>query len=238
MTKEKLEKTEKLETVEPVKVKDKDGFTQKLSDFIQKNRVGFFVGLIVIIVGIIAFSIVNGVIRLLNTKAIAQVEDFSSRFDVLQIDINSEEKASDVQTLLDELTAFAPKHKGYAGARAFFIMADICANKNDWVEAEKAWNNAAIAGMGAYIEPVALYNTAIAVEEQGDIPRAIEFYAKAANFDFPGASRAQFAIGRLNESQNNKDAALEAYRTLLSKWPDDQVWSNLAQSRIISLSVK
>ncbi|MDR0785226.1 MAG: tetratricopeptide repeat protein [Treponema sp.] len=229
---------EKLETMKPVEMEDKGGFAQQLSDFIQKNRMGFLIGLIVIIVGIIAFSIVNGVAGTLKTKAIAQVEDFSSRFDALQIDINSEEKAADVQTLLDELAAFAPKYKGYAGARAFSIMANIYVDKNNWVEAEKAWNNAAVAGAGAYIEPVALYNAAVAVEEQGDLPRAIEIYAQAADFDFPAASRAQFAIGRLNESQNNKDAALEAYRVLLSKWPNDQVWSNLAQSRIISLSVK
>jgi tetratricopeptide (TPR) repeat protein len=238
MAKEKLEKIEKLEIVEPVNKEGKEKFAQRLSDFIQKNRVGFLVGFIVVIVGIIAFSVTNGVVGMLNTKAIAQVEDFSSRFDTLQIDINSEEKAADVQALLDELTAFAPKHKGYAGARAFTIMANIYAEKDNWAEAEKAWNNAAVAGAGAYIEPVALYNTAVAVEEQGDIARAIEFYAKAANFDFPGASRAQFAIGRLNEAQNNKEAALEAYRVVLSKWANDEVWSNLAQSRIISLSVK
>ncbi|MDR0644717.1 MAG: tetratricopeptide repeat protein [Treponema sp.] len=238
MAKEKLEKTEKLEIVEPVKVESEGKFAQKLSDFIQKNRVGFFIGLLVVIGGLVAFSTALGIARGLNAKAIAQVEDFSSRFDVLQMDINSEEKAADVQAFLDELVAFAPKHKGYARARAFIIMANIYADKKNWTEAEKAWNNAAVAGVGAYIEPVALYNAAVAVEEQGDLPRAIESYAKAADFDFPGASRAQFAIGRLNESQSNKDAALEAYRALLSKWPDDQVWSNLAQSRIISLSVK
>ncbi|MDR1466632.1 MAG: tetratricopeptide repeat protein [Treponema sp.] len=238
MAKEKLEKIEKLETVEPVKVEYKGKFAQRLSDFIQKNRIGFLIGLAVVTVGVIAFSVASGVARVLNTKAIAQVEDFSSRFDVLQIDINNEEKAADVQALLDELAAFTPKHKNYAGARGFVIMANIYADKSNWVEAEKAWNSAAVAGAGSYIEPVALYNTAVAIEEQGDLPRAIEFYAKVANFDFPGAPRSQFAIGRLNESQNNKDAALEAYRALLDKWPSDQVWPNLAQSRIVSLSVK
>jgi tetratricopeptide (TPR) repeat protein len=238
MSKEKLEKTEELEIVEPIKIEDNVRFVQKLSYFIQKNRVGFLVCLIAVIVGIILFSVTGGVIKALNVKAIAQVEDFSSRFDVLQIDVNSEEKAADVQTLLDELTVFAPKHRGYAGAKAFVIMANIYADKSNWAEAEKAWNSAAVAGAGSYIEPVAFYNTAVAIEEQGDFPRAIEFYTKAANFDFPGVTRAQFAIGRLNESQNDKDAALEAYRVLLSKWPDDRVWSNLAQSRIISLSLK
>jgi tetratricopeptide (TPR) repeat protein len=89
-----------------------------------------------------------------------------------------------------------------------------------------------------YLEPVAFYNGAVAAEEQGNTAQAIELYTKAASAaDFPAASRAQFAIGRLQEA-NGKDAALEAYKSLLSKWPNDQVWANLAQSRIIALSSK
>ena len=90
MAKEKLEKTEKLETVEPVEMENEGKFVQKLSDFIQKNRVGFFIGLLVVIVGLVAFSATLGIARGLNAKGIAQVEDFSSRFDVLQMDINRE----------------------------------------------------------------------------------------------------------------------------------------------------
>jgi tetratricopeptide (TPR) repeat protein len=78
----------------------------------------------------------------------------------------------------------------------------------------------------------------VAAEEQGDIETAIAHYKNALEHSkvFPSAVRAQFSIGRLEESMNRKDAALEAYRSVVNNWPNDPLWPNLAQSRILALS--
>jgi tetratricopeptide (TPR) repeat protein len=220
------------------KIEQNVPFTQKLSDFIQRNRSLFLIGFIVFVAVLAGFIATISIRSALNTKALTQVEDLNQRYETLRFDLNDSSKAADVQSLLDDLGAFASKHSGYAGTRSYALMASIYSDQKKWAEAFGAWNSAALAATKTYLEPVALYNAAVAAEEQGNIPDALELFAKtAANADFPAASRAQFAIGRLQEAQRNKDAALEAYRTLLDKWPNDQVWATLAQSRIVSLNV-
>jgi hypothetical protein len=41
----------------------------------------------------------------------------------------------------------------------------------------------------------------------------------------------------LKESGGDKDAAIASYKELLEKWPADQAWGDLAQSRIIFLTL-
>jgi tetratricopeptide (TPR) repeat protein len=192
----------------------------------------------VIAVGLAGFIAVTAIRSSLQTKALTQVEELNRRYETLRFDIKEESKATDVQALLDDLSSFAQKQSGYAAARAYTLSANIYMDQARWDEAFTAWDKAASASAETYLQPVAFYNGAVAAEEQGNTAQAIELYTKAASAaDFPAASRSQFAIGRLQEA-NGKDAALEAYKSLLSKWPDDQVWGNLAQSRIIALSSK
>jgi tetratricopeptide (TPR) repeat protein len=212
--------------------------TQKISDFIQRNRGGFLTGLIGIVAALVIFIAVTSIRDSINTKTLTQVEELSGRYDILRFDINDTSKDADIQALIDDCSNFAINHKGYAGARAYSIVGSIYMDKKNWTEAVKAWNNAAAAGAGTYLEPVSIYRAAVAAEEQNNYQEAIDLYTKAAAMNFPAAARAQFAIGRIQETQNNKDAALEAYRSLLSKWPNDGMWSNFAQSRIIALTIK
>jgi tetratricopeptide (TPR) repeat protein len=88
------------------------------------------------------------------------------------------------------------------------------------------------------LAPVSLFNAAVAAEEQGNIDQAIELYGESAAHvsGFPAAARAQFAVGRLHESQGDPQAALEAYKAIAEKWSNETAWINLAQSRIILLS--
>ncbi|MDR2446615.1 MAG: tetratricopeptide repeat protein [Treponema sp.] len=226
------------EKKESVEKKDDVNAIQKLSDFIQRNRVAFLVFLIIVVVALVAFIAATSVLSSLDAKAASQVEALSQRYEALRFDIADASKDADVQTLLNDLDAFASTHKGFVSARAYAIAASIYSDKKNWAEAEKAWSNAAVAARGAYLEPVAMYNQAVALEEQNNTQTAIELFIKAAAFtEFPGASRAQFNIGRLQEGVD-KDAAIEAYRSLLSKWPNDEVWTSLAQSRIIALGLK
>ena len=215
----------------------------RLSGFIQNNRKAFLIGLIAVVVIIIGFVIVNTVRGKILSNALSQVDTFERRYNEIKPHIGSNEPESllklvELAILSEELNTFAQKTTGFAAARIYGINANIFADQKRWAEAEEAWSKAAQAAAKSYLAPFSIFNAAVAAEEQGNIDSAISYYTRALNYGdlFPSAARAQFSVGRLEESRNNKDAALEAYRNLLSKWPNDPVWPNLAQNRILILA--
>ncbi|WP_010258465.1 tetratricopeptide repeat protein [Treponema primitia] len=218
--------------------KEKLSFGDALADFIQRNRKALLITMISAVVIVIGFIAGFTIRDMVQEKAISAVEDFSRRYDILVIDINEPTKAEEVRLLLDELNAFGEKHSGYAGARAYSLAASIYTEKKDWAEAEEAWTHTAKSAGKSYLAPAALFNAAVAAEEQGNLTQAISLYSESAAHvsDFPGSARAQFSIGRLNESQGDTQAALEAYRLIPEKWTNETTWVNLAQDRIIVLS--
>jgi tetratricopeptide (TPR) repeat protein len=205
-----------------------------INDFIQRNRKPIFVMagavFLLLIAGIAALSLMD----LVRNKAIEVVEGFSVRYEDLR------DKGGDISGLLTELEAFARKNSGYAGGRAWSIIAAIHAEEGAWAEVEAAWAAAAKAAEKTYLCPVALFNAGAAAEEQGKTAEALEYYSGSLSTvtGFPSAARAQYAIGRLRESRNENTEAIEAYRAVISRWPYDRAWTNLAYSRIIAIEVK
>jgi tetratricopeptide (TPR) repeat protein len=213
---------------------------EAINNFVQKNRKAIFIFLGAVLFLLIGFIAVLGVIDAIRDKAISGAEEFNRRYEVLRFDINEESKAAEVEGLLKELNEFAEKNSGYAGGRAWFIIGGIHADKKEWQEAERAYTGAAKAAAKTYLAAAAYFNAAAAAEEQGNTAGAIELYAQSAARSgvFPAAARAQFSVGRLQEALDNKTAALEAYRGVISGWPSDTVWTNLAHSRIILLETR
>jgi tetratricopeptide (TPR) repeat protein len=212
---------------------------ERINEFVQKNRKGiviFFGGLVVLLAGFIgALSIMAAV----HNRNIAVAEEFKRRYEALLDDFGNpafETRGSEIEALLKDMTAFAEKTSGYTGGRVWSLVGDIQAKKKDWPGAETAYAGAAKAAAKTYLAPAAYYNAGAAAEEQGNNERAIEYYTRcvAQASLFPASARAQFAIGRLWEIQENPGAALEAYRSLVTGW-SASVWTNLAQSRILVL---
>ena len=221
---------------------DELSITEKLNEFLQKNRIKLVIGLAAVLVILAGFVIFNVVSDKIKSNAFTAIDDLNRRYEALKPLIGSETDSAsgeaDITALLEDLDGFSKKNSGFAAARSYSLMAGIYWDKKNWAEAEKAWSASAKAAGKSYLAPVSLYNAAMAAEEQGDINSAIDLLNSALGYgsDFPAAAKAQFSIGRLEESRDNKSAALEAYHTLVSKWPGDQVWANLAQNRIIVLS--
>ena len=222
---------------------DEVTITEKLNDFIQKNRRKLIIGLISVMVLLVVFIIATTVYEKVQVNALLKVDEFNERYIALQEYVTGDSpeaviKQVEIILLQQELSAFAAKSSGFAAARAYVLSAGIYWEQKDWSQAEEAWIASAKAAPKTYLAPLSLYNAAVAAEEQGNIQSAIDLYnrALAHEGDFASAARAQFSIGRLEESQNNRAAAIEAYRNLVNKWPNDPVWSNLAQSRIIVLA--
>ncbi|MDR0451369.1 MAG: tetratricopeptide repeat protein [Treponema sp.] len=218
-------------------IQEKTSFGDKINDYIQKNRKGIFICLGLIVVLLAAFIGTLSIRNTIRTKAIVRVEELNRRYEELRFDIGEESKTEDTAALLAELKEFGAKRSGYAGLRARVITAKIHSDKKEWVEAQQAWADAAKAGAGTYLEPVSFFNAARAAEERESAEEALSFYSQclARAESFPQAARAQFSIGRIEESRNNREAALEAYRTVVSRWPADVLWVNLAQNKIAVL---
>jgi len=214
-----------------------------LNEFMQKHRRKIFLGFLIVIVFLAAFIVTLTVRDKIQSSAIIEVDKFNTRYEELKPFIGREDFAAsssqiEVVVLLADLTAFGKKSFGFASSRAYNMIADIYWQQKNWEEAETAWLAAAKAAGKSYLAPISFFNAASAAEQSGNNVSAINHYTSALKFadSFPGAVRAQFAVGRLEEAQGNNEAALQSYRSLVSKWPDDPVWTNLAQSRIMVLS--
>jgi tetratricopeptide (TPR) repeat protein len=212
---------------------------EKINEFIQRNRKGIFIflGLFVFMfIGLIVFLSLQDNFR---KKAISEVEELNQRFNELRFNIGDGYN-SDVETLLAELNVFANNRRGFAGSRAWAIIAQIYSSREEWQKAEDAWLNSARVGARTYLGPIALFNAAVAAEEQGKLEQAIIHLENciAHPFEFPASPRAQFAIGRLHEQMHNYSAAIEAYRAVLINWQDTPVWPNLARSKIIDIEIR
>jgi tetratricopeptide (TPR) repeat protein len=218
-------------------------FNEKLDGFLQKNRkllLGGMIAVIVFIAAMIAFTTVRDSIR---EKALSKVDSFSRLYDKLKIEDGSDASniiwnLNEIAGLMEDISTFARKNSGFAAARSYSLLADIYWDQKNWAEAERAWLEAAKAASKSYLAPVSFYNAAAAAEEQENTQAAIAHYIKALDYgsSFPSAARAQFSIGRLEEIRDRKEAALAAYMSLINNWPNDPIWSNLAQSRILLLS--
>ena len=228
----------------PAKTKtEKLSITDKANDFIQKNRKLLLFSLIGIIAAIIILIAVFAIRDKMISDSFIQVDDLNRRYQTINEKMNAEgaDTASmneDIGMLLEDLAQFEKRNSGYAAARAYAISANIHESLTNWAEAENAWTSAAKNASKTYFAPVAYFNAAVAAEEQGSSGRAIELYSKALEYgsDFPAAPRAQFSIGRIYETMDDRPAAIAAYQTLTGRWPQDQIWVNLAHSRILVLS--
>jgi tetratricopeptide (TPR) repeat protein len=218
--------------------KEASEISEFLALFIRKNRKIILTAGIAVVVAVVGFVVGLSIFNHLENRAFISLEGYNERYEALRFTINEPEKEGEVTTLLEDLAGFAAKTPSFAGARAYGLIAAIHADKKNWAEAESNWKLAADRGKKTYFAPIALYNAGVAAEERGGIDDAITYYTGCIAYaaDFPGAPRAQFAIGRLREEQRNTEAALESYRAVIEKWPSATIWTNLANSRILVLS--
>ena len=229
--------------VAPDKRESELTFGEKLNDFMQKNRKILIIGFSAIVLVLAVYAIGSLVRDKIQANAFTRLDELVQRYDELSVYIGSDDPASidrhiELFVLLEDLASFGSRSSGFPAARAYALRAEILWDMENFADAEQSWLTAAGFAGRSYFAPISFYNAAVAAEEQGNIETAISHYRSAITYGdiFPGAARAQFSIARLLESQNNMIAAVEAYRVLLNNWPDDPVWTDLAQSRVIILS--
>jgi tetratricopeptide (TPR) repeat protein len=214
--------------------------SEKLTDFVQRNRKGIFIVTGTIVVLFAGFVVYLSVSDYLNKKYIAGAEELSRRYEEIAYHIDDDPFSSDIEALIADSKKFAENKRGLPAGKAWLIAANIYSERKEWPESEEAWIKAAAAANKTYLGPIALFNAAAAAQEQGKYEQAIEYLIKCVEhkFEFPSAPRAQFSIGSLYERLENYPAALDAYREVLIKWPELPVWQQLARSRIAAIEIK
>ena len=228
---------------------EKAGVGEGINEFIQRNRKPIL-GLVVTLVLLFVASVITlSLMDVFRGKANAAVEDLSVRYEALRpsiheepafLDDDAEEHSHpDVEELLADIESFAQKTSGYAGGKAWSIVGNIRTERKEWAEAETAWAKAAGKAAKTYLAPIAWFKAGVAAEQQEKTEQAIEYYAKsvAAPAGFPSAARAQFSIGRLHEALGETDKAIDAYRAVITGWPNDGVWTDFARTEIIKLEL-
>lgn len=195
--------------------------------------------LIGVIGGIILCAAVVGIIIAVDKsnreKGFALIDQYETEYAEMLADtgLSADARAEKVATFRDELGAIAKN--GAVGSRAYMMLADVEFNEGNWDAAIAAWNSAAEANPAAYTTPLAWYNIAIAYEEAGDIDNAIAYLKKTVDDEnFPLKSRSLFNAGRLEESRNNYEEAVDWYTQVNDDYSGDS-WANFAMSRIITL---
>ena len=151
-----------------------------------------------------------------------------------------ESTKAELEALRGDLQTFAEGTRGYAGAKAWSLVGTIYAKEKKWADAENAFEQSAAKGAKTHLAGPSLFNAGVAAEEGGNIAKAVDYFTRSAGApaSIIGA-RAQFSIGRLQETQGDKEAARLAYRKVVEDYPDTsgEIWRNLAQSRLIVLDM-
>ncbi len=190
------------------------------------------VGMIFVMIGIMTLSFIQEKNR--NTSA-----ELSEEIQELYDDWISEEPEDrdddSIKTLIDKALAEHPGH--FAAQKALFVRGKMAYEEENWAEAAENFDELANRWPRSYLAPVSLFNSASAKEQAGNAEdaeqtfyRIIELYAETS----PLIPEVYFNLGRIAESVNDVDTALEKYNEIIAGYPGSR-WTDLSRNRIIFL---
>jgi len=214
-------------------------FSQKVNDFLTKNRVVLVTGLVVILCGfviMIAFITITGKN---NEKAFISVDTVIENWETLKSSKDLSNLSVKEDDMIATLKSVANANKNsYAGERALNTIAEIYYSRKDWKNAQEQYLAAAKASPKGYTNGLNYFNAAVCADEQGNQEEALSLYTKTLDVEnFPIKSRSMFNIGRIQEQLARKADAIATYGKMAEQFPDDQ-WTLLAKSRTIALQLQ
>lgn len=219
-----------------LKLKEEKTNTEKLNGFLEKNKKVLFALLAVVVVAVIAFAVVVSVSSKNAEKTIAAVDEISYVLTKNSSGLEESELSARRDAALEAVKPYLGK-SGIGGVRANMFAAELSFSKEDFASALTYWNAAVSKGKKAYTSPLCFYNMGVCAEELGNFAEAAGYYKEAADTDgFILKSHAMFSLGRVYETLNDKDSALEAYNALVNESPDD-TWAKLAKTRVLALGI-
>ncbi len=225
-------RTVKEQEAEPVK--------DKIIAFLTRFRKHILVALAVVAAVTVTLVVVLSVQAARSEAALVAVEDLQDEYEQW-MRLGPDERADAYPSIAETVSSLVAEYpRTYAAVRARILDARALVELERWEDASRRFVEAADASAGTYLEPVSLMDAAVAAENGGDPDRALELHRRIAE-QFAGESaevpRAWFSIGRILEQRDDVAEAAEAYRRLISGYPNSS-WTNLARNRIISLTVE
>lgn len=218
---------------------EKTTFSQKINEFLTKNRVvllSVLIAFVVFFVGLVIYTLITDA---KNNAAYSTVETAFDDWEKARSATDKTGLVAQEDTLIVTLQKVAASNKkSYAGARANMTIAEIYFSRKDWKNAQDSYLLAANAAPEAYTSGLAWFNAGVCADELGNNDQAFEFFNKALALDgFNLKARVLFNIGRIEEQRANTDAAIASYQKIAEQFPNDD-WTSLAKSRIIALQLK
>jgi tetratricopeptide (TPR) repeat protein len=213
--------------------------SQKINDFLTKNRVVLVTVLAVLLCGFvvtIAYITISGSNK---EKAFLSVDTVLENWETLKASKDQSNLSAKEDEMISTLKSVANANKNsYAGERAYNTIAEIYFSRKDWKNAQEQYLAAVKALPKGYTSGINYFNAAVCADELGKPEEALGYYTKASELEnFPLKSRAMFNIGRIQEQMSRKADAIATYGKITEQFPDDQ-WALLAKSRTIALQLQ
>ena len=140
--------------------------------------------------------------------------------------------------LLNRISQLLDKYpRLYASQRALHLRGRIYYHMADWENARASFVELADRFPKSYLAPAALVAAATAMEQAERYDDAISLLKRVTDdFQTPEMPAVLFSLGRLSEAVSDNESAMTYYGRLLDEYPSSG-WTNIAQSRIISLKI-
>jgi tetratricopeptide (TPR) repeat protein len=216
----------------------KDSFLIALSNFLQKNRIIFIIIIIVLIAGLVAFTIARESLKNRIEKSTFLAEEAQEAYHNWSTAVDEEEKTiyrNECVGIIEQIMDSYPNH--YAAQRASFLQGNIFFEEEDWMGAAAAYEKIFTNFSNSYLAPISLNNASVAYENSGEQDKAIEMLnALTDNYteSFPDIAKIFFTKGRLYEERGDMENAVLSYNVLVDDFPNSN-WTKLARNRIIAL---
>ncbi len=189
-------------------------------------------GMILVMVGIMILSFIQEKRRNASAELSEEIQEL---YDDWILEEAEDRENDSINTLIDRALDEYPRH--FAAQKALFIRSKMAYEEENWAGAVKDFDELARRWPKSYLAPVSLFNSASAKEQAGNIEDAeqtfykiIELYAETS----PLIPEVYFNLGRIAESVNEVDSALEKYNEIISAYPGSR-WTDLSRNRIILL---
>jgi tetratricopeptide (TPR) repeat protein len=220
---------------------EKKTLREKFQNTLSANR-KVIISLSILIVVIIAVSVIYvEVSSSLKTTEISTIEALEADFS----EYKKLENENDILERRDLLVSnaenvFKDYPTSYAGQRALIISGQLYEDTEDWEKALDFFQRASNINPKSHLITTTLIHAYQNSERIGDLAAAKTILKRIIddnNTESIESPRALFNLGRISEIESNSNDAIEFYNQLVLEYPNSG-WTNLAQDRIIYLTIK
>lgn len=207
--------------------------SERIGAFLLRHRKVLLIALISVLAGVLAVTAGMYIVSVQAEKRAAAVYDLLEQLKKDTVKDDDEK----IQGIFAELKSTAGA-AGYPAYQAYIAAASYYFEKEEWEKAYDEYAAAAKAVPEAYTAGVSYFNAAVCAEKLEKPEDALSLYEKAAGIEaFPLKQRAAFNAARLIELVQGKDEAIAAFTKIYEDTPESE-WGKLAQSRLLTLTVK